>query len=344
MKIHRVFLFPYFRNNSYKQIAVEKKDFRIVFMGTPDFAVSSLKAILEANYQLVGVITAPDKPAGRGKKLSPPAVKKFALAQGLNVLQPPRLKNPEFLKELKALKADLQVVVAFRMLPEQVWAMPHFGTINLHASLLPQYRGAAPIHHAIINGEKQTGLTTFLLQKEIDTGNILLQKKLDIGPNETVGELHDRMMALGGELLVETIERLRKGEIAPVDQQKLVKPGTLLKPAPKIFKENCHIQWNNDVHSVHNFIRGLSPYPGAFSILKSPSGDEFIVKIFKASMEFSSEQLLPGTIITDGKTFLKVAVVDGFIYIYDLQKSGKKRLRADEFLRGLTINENWHFA
>lgn len=325
-------------------MAVEKKDFRIVFMGTPDFAVSSLKAMLEAGYQVVGVVTAPDKPAGRGKKLSQTAVKKFALEHGLKVLQPPRLKNPEFLEELKALKADLQVVVAFRMLPEQVWAMPPFGTVNLHASLLPQYRGAAPINHAIINGEKQTGLTTFLLQKEIDTGNILLQKKLDIGPDETVGELHDRMMALGGELLVETIERLRKGEITPVDQQALMKPGTLLKPAPKIFKENCHIQWNNDVHTVHNFIRGLSPYPGAFSLLKSPSGDEYTVKIFKASGEFSSEQLHPGAIVTDGKTFLKVAVADGFIYIYDLQKEGKKRLRTEEFLRGFTIDENWYFT
>lgn len=322
----------------------KKQDFRIVFMGTPDFAVASLKSLLDAGYQMAAVITAPDKPAGRGKTLSQTAVKKFALEQGLKVLQPPRLKNPEFLEELKALKADLHVVVAFRMLPEQVWAMPPFGTVNLHASLLPQYRGAAPIHHAIINGEKQTGLTTFLLQKEIDTGNILLQKKLDIGPDETVGELHDRMMALGGELLVETIERLRKGEIAPVDQQELMKPGTLLKPAPKIFKENCHIQWNNDVHSVHNFIRGLSPYPGAFSILKSPLGDEYTVKIFKASGEFSSEQLHPGTIVTDGKTFIKVAVVDGFIYIYDLQKSGKKRLRTEELLRGFPINENWHFA
>ncbi|GMT45083.1 MAG: methionyl-tRNA formyltransferase [bacterium] len=322
----------------------KKQDFRIVFMGTPDFAVASLKALLDAGYQVVSVITAPDKPAGRGKILSPPAVKKFALEQGLNVLQPPRLKNPEFLKKLKTLKADLQVVVAFRMLPEQVWAMPPFGAVNLHASLLPQYRGAAPIHHAIINGEKQTGLTTFLLQKEIDTGNILLQKKLDIGQDETVGELHDRMMALGGELLVETIERLRNGEIAPVDQQELLKPGTLLKPAPKIFKENCNIQWNNDVHSVHNFIRGLSPYPGAFSILKSPSGDEYTVKIFKASREFSSVQLHPGSLVTDGKTFIKVAVVDGFINIYDLQKSGKKRLRTEELLRGFPINENWHFT
>ena len=322
----------------------KKQDFRIVFMGTPDFAIASLKALLDSGYQVVAVITAPDKPAGRGKMLSPPAVKKFALERGLNVLQPPRLKNPEFLEELKTLKADLQVVVAFRMLPEQVWAMPPFGTINLHASLLPQYRGAAPIHHAIINGEKQTGLTTFLLQKEIDTGSILLQRKLDIGPNETVGELHDRMMTLGGELLVETIERLYKGDIDPVDQQALIKPGTLLKSAPKIFKEDCRIQWNNDVHSVHNFIRGLSPYPGAFSILKSPSGDEYTVKIFKASGEFSSEQLHPGTIVTDSKTFIKVAVVDGFIYIYDLQKSGKKRLRTEEFLRGFPVNENWYFV
>ncbi len=324
---------------------MKKKDnFRIVFMGTPDFAVASLKAILDAGYQVVAVITAPDKPAGRGKKLSQPSVKKFAVENGLKVLQPPKLKNTEFLEELKTLKADLQVVVAFRMLPQQVWDMPPMGTINLHASLLPQYRGAAPIHHAIINGEKETGLTTFLLQKEIDTGNILFQKKLRIGSEETVGELHDRMMVAGGQLLVETIEQFREGEINPIDQRKLVQPETILKPAPKIFKDDCRIQWNNGLDTVHNFIRGLSPFPGAFSELISPKGEAVIVKIFKASREKSSTQLHPGTILTDSKTYLKVAAVDGFIRLNELQLAGKRRLQIVELLRGFALDDGWHFA
>ncbi len=312
-------------------------------MGTPEFAVASLKAILDAGYQVVAVITAPDKPAGRGKKLSRSAVKKYAVEKGLKVLQPLMLKNPEFLEELKALKADLQVVVAFRMLPEQVWDMPPMGTINLHASLLPQYRGAAPIHNAIINGEKETGLTTFLLQKEIDTGNILFRKKLKIGPEETAGELHDRMKIAGGQLLVETIERVFKKDIIPINQQQLIKPGTVLKPAPKIFKENCRIQWNNDPDTVHNFIRGLSPSPCAFSELYSPKGETVVVKIFKASIEKSSEQFHPGTILTDGRNYIKVAVVDGFIRLHELQLAGKKRLQTAELLRGFALNDSWHF-
>ncbi len=313
-------------------------------MGTPDFAVASLKAILNAGYQVVAVITAPDKPAGRGKKLSRSAVKRYAVERGLKVLQPLRLKDPDFIEELKVLKADLQVVVAFRMLPEQVWDMPPMGTINLHASLLPQYRGAAPIHNAIINGEKETGLTTFILQKEADTGNILLRKKLKIGPEETAGELHDRMMVVGGQLLVETIERIFKKDITPINQLQLVQPGTLLKPAPKIFKENCRIQWNNDLDTVHNFIRGLSPYPCAFSELNSPKGDTLTVKIFKVSREKSSSQLHPGTILTDGKNYIKVAVVDGFIRLHELQLAGKKRLQTAELLRGFVLDDGWHFA
>ncbi len=324
---------------------MKKKDnFHIVFMGTPDFAVASLKAILEAGYQVVAVVTAPDKPAGRGKKLSQPAVKKYAVEKGLKILQPLRLKNPEFLQELKALKADLQVVVAFRMLPEEVWDMPPMGTINLHASLLPQYRGAAPIHNAIINGEKETGLTTFLLQKEIDTGNILFQKKLRIGPEDTAGELHDRMMIAGGQLLVETIERVFNRDITPINQQQLITPETILKPAPKIFKENCRIQWNNDTDTVHNFIRGLSPSPSAFSELNSPKGETIGVKIFKASKEKSFEQLHPGTILTDGRNYIKVAVVDGVIRLHELQLAGKKRLQTTELLRGFVLDDGWHFA
>jgi methionyl-tRNA formyltransferase len=320
-----------------------KAALRIVFMGTPDFAVASLEALLEAGYQVVAVITAPDKPAGRGKKISAPAVKRFALQHHLRVLQPPKLKDPAFLEDLKALHADLQVVVAFRMLPEVVWNMPPMGTINLHASLLPQYRGAAPIHHAIINGEKETGLTTFLLQKDIDTGNILLQKKLPIGPEETVGELHDRMMVAGGTLLVETIEKLSENKIVPIPQEKLIPAGTVLKKAPKIFKEDCRIDWNNDLDTVHNFIRGLSPFPGAFSILKSPKGERFSVKIYRASREKANEQWHPGTIFSDAKTYLKVAVVEGFIYIHEWQLPGKKRLKTEDLLRGFPVNDAWHF-
>ena len=312
-------------------------------MGTPDFAVASLDALLKAGYQVAGVVTAPDKPAGRGKKLTPPAVKKFALQKGLKILQPQKLKSPAFLEALRALHADLQVVVAFRMLPEQVWNMPPLGTINLHASLLPQYRGAAPIHHAIINGEKETGLTTFLLQKEIDTGNILLQQKIQIGPDETVGELHDRMMVAGGKLLVETIEGLRKGVITPIDQNTLISPDTVLKTAPKIFKPDCRIDWNNDPDTVHNFIRGLSPFPCAFSFLKSPEEEIIQVKIYKASKEYGGEQLHPGTVETDGKSWIKVAVAGGYIQLHELQLPGKKRLPVKELLRGFHLDDGWTF-
>ncbi len=312
-------------------------------MGTPDFAVASLDALLKAGYQVAGVVTAPDKPAGRGKKLTPPAVKKFALQKGLKILQPQKLKSPAFLEALRALHADLQVVVAFRMLPEQVWNMPPLGTINLHASLLPQYRGAAPIHHAIINGEKETGLTTFLLQKEIDTGNILLQQKIQIGPDETVGELHDRMMVAGGKLLVETIEGLRKGVITPIDQNTLISPDTVLKTAPKIFKPDCRIDWNNDPDTVHNFIRGLSPFPCAFSFLKSPEEEIIQVKIYKASKEYGGEQLHPGTVETDGKSWIKVAVAGGYIHLHALQLPGKKRLPVKELLRGFHLDDGWIF-
>ena len=312
-------------------------------MGTPDFAVPSLKAIVEAGYNVAGVITAPDKPAGRGKKLRMSAVKTFARAQGLNILQPANLKDPDFIEELRMLKADLQVVVAFRMLPEVVWAMPPYGTINLHASLLPQYRGAAPINHAIINGEKKTGLTTFLLQKEIDTGNILQQKILAIGADENVGQLHDRMMIAGADLLLDTISALISNSIKPLDQEILVKNGGKLKPAPKIFMRDCQIDWNNDYQSIHNFIRGLSPYPTAFSVLQNPDGENIKLKIFKAKPEASAEQFHPGMLFTDGKHELKVACVDGFIHLLEIQQAGKKRMSVLDFLRGFHLNNEWKF-
>src|ERR1043165_9173853 len=245
---------------------------RIVFMGTPEFAVASLDALVNKGYNIVGVITAPDKPAGRGMKLQESAVKKYAVEKGLRILQPEKLKNPQFLDELKSLNADLQVVVAFRMLPEVVWNMPALGTINVHASLLPQYRGAAPINWAIINGEKQTGITTFKLKHEIDTGDILLQETINIGEDETAGELHDRMKEIGAQLLVKTIKGIADGSLKETPQP----PGDI-KHAPKIFTETCHIKWNKSLNSIYNLIRGLSPYPGAFTLL-----DEKVLKIFKA--------------------------------------------------------------
>jgi len=247
------------------------KEIRIVFMGTPDFAVESLKALVENGYQVVGVITAPDKPAGRGRQLCEPAVKKYAIENKLNVLQPEKLKNPEFIAELESLKADLQIVVAFRMLPEIVWNMPPMGTFNLHASLLPQYRGAAPLNWAIINGETETGVSTFLLSHEIDTGQIIFQEKVDIGENDSVGDLHDRMMAIGSALVLKTVDAIAEGKIEPIDQTKLIDNPERIKHAPKIFKNDCRIDWTRDTESVRNMIRGLSPYPTAWTDL-SKSG------------------------------------------------------------------------
>jgi len=312
-------------------------------MGTPDFAVPSLRAIMAAGFAVVGVITAPDKPAGRGKKLQMSAIKEFAIENKLTILQPTNLKDPDFLAQLKSLQAQLQVVVAFRMLPEVVWAMPPQGTINLHASLLPQYRGAAPINHVIINGEKKTGLTTFLLQKEIDTGRILLQKETPIGANENAGQLHDRMMDLGANLLLETLDLLMDNKIQAVDQEELVRSIESLKPAPKIFKDDCLLDWNNDYQSIHNLIRGLSPSPAAFTTLVNPEGEKFQMKLFKASPEVSTTQYHPGTLFTDGKQYLKVATVDGFIQLLEIQLAGKKKLNIQDFLRGFHVNESWKF-
>lgn len=297
-------------------------------MGTPEFAVASLDALVTAGCQIVGVVTAPDKPAGRGMKLMQSDVKKYAVEKGLFVLQPEKLKNPDFLEELKGLRADVQVVVAFRMLPELVWNMPPMGTINLHGSLLPQYRGAAPIHWAVINGEAQTGVTTFKLQHAIDTGDILLQDSFPIGPDETTGEVHDRMKMIGAKLLVKTIEGLAAGNIQEQAQALLADP-TALKHAPKLFTENCQINWNRPVQDLHNFIRGLSPFPGALSKL-----DGKILKIYRSAIEQKTHSLTPGTLVTDGKTVLKFAATNGFIQVLDLQLEGKKRMLVADFLRG----------
>ncbi len=304
----------------------------IIFMGTPEFAVPSLKKIVDAGYEIAAVITAPDRPAGRGLQPTESVVKKFALSKGLKILQPEKLKNPAFIEELKNLNADLQVVVAFRMLPEEVWNMPPMGTINLHGSLLPQYRGAAPINWAIINGEKETGVTTFKLKHAIDTGDILLREKINIRDDETAGELHDEMMEMGATLLLETINRLVKGNLKEVPQPLTISPQSLtlhLHHAPKITTETCEIDWRKNADEIYNRIRGLSPYPTAFTFLKEKK-----LKIFFAEREISRVNEAAGEVITDNKSFLKFASNNGYISIKELQLEGKKKMNIEQFLRG----------
>ncbi|MGL6269539.1 MAG: methionyl-tRNA formyltransferase [Chitinophagaceae bacterium] len=310
----------------------EIKEVRIVFMGTPEFAVASLDAICKAGYRVVGVITAPDRPAGRGMKLTESAVKRYAVENGLHVLQPVKLKDPHFLDELRALKADLQIVVAFRMLPELVWNMPPMGTVNLHGSLLPQYRGAAPINWAIINGEKETGVTTFKLKHEIDTGDILLQEKMPVGEDETFGEVHDRMKEIGASVLVQTIKGLEDGSLKEIPQSSIVPDN--LHSAPKIFSDHCRIDWSASVQAIHNLVRGLSPVPGAFT---SFQGKMF--KIYRSEIEYASKHEETGSIKSDGKTFLKFACKDGYLIVKELQMEGKKKMPAEDFLRGYKINQ-----
>lgn len=299
---------------------------RIVFMGTPAFAVASLSALLAAKMNVVAVVTAPDKPSGRGMKLQPSAVKQFAIENNIEVLQPEKLKSPAFFDALKTLNADLQVVVAFRMLPEIIWSMPPMGTLNVHGSLLPQYRGAAPINWAIINGEKQTGVTTFQLQHAIDTGNILLQAPIDISENMTAGELHDIMKEVGANVLVKTIEGLQNNTIKATPQ---TNDNVTLKHAPKIFTQDCEIDWHQSVKYIHNLIRGLAPFPGAITKVEGK-----IVKLYSTYKLPSSVTEIPGTFITDGKTFAKIACKDGYIGINDIQWEGKKRMPIVDFLRG----------
>lgn len=305
-----------------------KKDLRIVFMGTPEFAVASLDALVQAGYQIVGVVTAPDKPAGRGMKLTESAIKKYAVEKNLPILQPEKLKNEIFIQELKKLNADIQVVVAFRMLPEIVWNMPPMGTINVHGSLLPQYRGAAPINWAVMNGEKETGVTTFKLKQEIDTGNILLQKSFAIEEDETAGEVHDRMKVIGAALLVETIKGIANGSLKETEQ----KNSDTLKHAPKIFTETCKIDWSKSVNEIHNLIRGLSPFPGAFSFLHNK-----MLKIYKSKKEKINHSVTIGEVLSDGKTFLKFSCKDGFIHATEIQLEGKKKMLVEDFLRGYKI-------
>ena len=319
---------------------MKKEDLRIVYMGTPDFAVESLRALVEGGYNVVGVITMPDKPMGRhGSVLQPSAVKQYAVSVGLPVLQPEKLKDEAFLEELRALQADLQIVVAFRMLPEVVWNMPRLGTFNLHASLLPQYRGAAPINWAVINGDTETGITTFFLKHEIDTGEVIQQVRVPIADTDNVEVVHDKLMVLGGKLVLETVDAILNGTVKPIPQEEMAVVGEL-RPAPKIFKETCRIDWNQPVKKIYDFIRGLSPYPAAWSeLITSEEGAAVVVKIFESEKIYESHQLATGTIVTDGKKFMKVAVPDGFVSILSLQLPGKKRLKIDELLRGYHLED-----
>ena len=313
---------------------------KIVFMGTPDFAVSVLDAIVNNGYNVVAVVTAPDKPAGRGKKLHASPVKEYAVKNNLTLLQPEKLRDQTFVDTLKQLKPDIQVVVAFRMLPKVVWKIPAKGTFNLHASLLPQYRGAAPINHAIINGEKETGLTTFFIDDKIDTGSIILQKKVPITEEDNFLSLHDKMMAEGATLVLQTLDLIINGTPDLINQNALVDDDEALKPAPRIFKEDCRIDWNRPVQEVYNFIRGLSPWPVAFTNLKDEEGMEYYVKIYKAVAVEASHKQQPGTVETDNKTYLKIYCLDGFVNIRELQMPGKRKMNTEEMLRGFSFNDN----
>lgn len=317
---------------------MKKEDLRIVYMGTPDFAVESLRCLVEGGYNVVGVITMPDKPAGRGHKLQYSPVKQYALEHDLPLLQPEKLKDESFLEALRAWKADIQIVVAFRMLPEVVWNMPRLGTFNLHASLLPQYRGAAPINWAVINGDTETGITTFFLKHEIDTGEVIQQVKVPIADTDNVGVVHDKLMVLGGQLVVETVDAILADRVTTIPQEDMVVGGEL-KPAPKIFKETCRIDWNQPVKRIYDFVRGLSPYPAAWTDLQLPDGQILVLKIFETEKITGVHSLLPGTIRTDGKSYIRVAALDGFIGICALQLPGKKRLKTDELLRGFRLTE-----
>jgi methionyl-tRNA formyltransferase len=314
----------------------------IVFMGTPEFAVASLEAIINAGYSVKCVITAPDKPSGRGLQMHSSPVKEFALKHNLLVMQPVKLKDPQFIQELQGLQADLQVVVAFRMLPEEIWHMPRLGTFNLHASLLPQYRGAAPINWAVINGETKTGVTTFFLNHEIDKGSVIFSEEISIGEFETAGDIHDRLMVIGARLVVETIASIAVGHLKTMDQH-LFDSNALLKPAPKIFKYDCRISWLNKVKWIHNHIRGLSPYPTAWTEITNGKGECLTAKIFSASPLWKEHQLTAGSIESDGKTYLWVAVIGGFISIEIIQLQAKKKMGIVEFLRGFPGITNYRF-
>ena len=319
---------------------MEKKDLRIVYMGTPEFAVESLKRLVEGGYNVVGVVTMPDKPMGRhGSVLQGSPVKLYAESQGLKILQPVNLKDEAFVEELRSLQADLQIVVAFRMLPEVVWNLPKWGTFNLHASLLPQYRGAAPINWAVMNGDTETGITTFFLKHEIDTGDIIQQVKVPIADTDNVEIVYDKLMMLGGDLVLETVDKILDGTVSAIPQEEIIRSETELRPAPKIFKETCRINWNTGVKKVYDFVRGLSPYPAAWTEICLPDGNCQVLKIFETQKEFTNQTLAIGTMDTDGKTYLRIAVEDGFVNLLSIQVAGKKRMPVSDFLRGYRVVE-----
>lgn len=307
---------------------------RIVYMGTPDFAVEPLKALVEAGCNVVGVVTVPDKPAGRGQKIQSSPVKNYAQDKGLRILQPEKLKSQEFIGELSALNPDIAVVVAFRMLPESVWSLPKLGTFNLHASLLPQYRGAAPINWAIINGEEKTGVTTFLIDREIDTGNIIFSEDTSIDNNETAGELHDKLMAIGAQLVLKTVKALACNSIQTTSQQDLLQKDITIKPAPKIFRETCRIDWSKTAQVIHNLIRGLSPYPAAWTEMEFDDGIVTQAKILRSTKIEKHHQSEPGTITIEGKNTMNIACSDGFINIVEIQLAGKRPMKINELLNG----------
>lgn len=308
---------------------------KIIYSGTPEFAVEPLKKLVDNGYDIVAVITAPDKPAGRGMHLRHSAVKEFALKHGLNILQPAKLKDTGFLESVRKLHADLHIVVAFRMMPEELWSMTPMGTFNLHASLLPQYRGAAPINRAIMNGEKETGVTTFFLRHEIDTGDIILSEKVDISENENAGELHDKLMHIGANLVLKTVELIESGKASSHPQQ----PDTPLKTAPKIFKDDCRIDWNKSAHEIFNQIRGLSPYPGAYTTLISKEGKETGLKIFKSVKTESDIKTTPGEITSNQKNYVRIGCANGNIEITEVQLEGKRKMNIQEFLRGFNFKD-----
>ena len=317
---------------------MEKQDLRIVYMGTPDFAVEPLRKLVEGGYNVVGVITMPDKPIGRHQtELAASPVKQYAVEHGLKVLQPAKLKDPDFIEELRSLQADLQIVVAFRMLPEVVWAMPRLGTFNLHAALLPQYRGAAPINWAIINGDTQTGITTFFLDHDIDTGSVIQRVPVPILDTDNAEDVHDKLMYLGSDLVVETVDNILADRVHPIPQEELVSDEPL-RPAPKIFKETCRIDWSLGVKRTYDFIRGLSPYPAAWTELLV-NGKKSVLKVYATTKEFTTSSESVGTVLTDGKTYLKVALADGYLHLQTLQLAGKKRMEVADFLRGFHATE-----
>lgn len=314
---------------------MRKEDLRIVYMGTPDFAVESLRVLVENGYNVVGVVTMPDKPIGRhGSVLQSSPVKQYAESKGLPVLQPEKLKDETFLTQLKDWNADLQIVVAFRMLPEVVWDMPRLGTFNLHASLLPQYRGAAPINWAVINGDNETGATTFFLTHEIDTGKIILQRRLPIADTDDVGTVHDSLMQMGAKLVTDTVDLLLVGKVDVVSQEDFYKDLSELRPAPKIFKDTCHINWNQPIKKIYDFIRGLSPYPAAWTELVAVDGSRQVLKIYQTEKRLINHDLPIGTISTDKKNYIDIAVEGGYLRLLSLQLAGKKRMNVTDFLNG----------